>query len=143
MSYLRLTPNRWAPTAVDIVQQDRGAALRVCPVFAADDAAEARRQVMTGALSMLRLRTGRPGLVPTPEEAEAYPFSPLEREFADSWLSNVEYGTARTVRDGLDALAKRTGADELMITSNAHSPAARLRSFDLIADAYDLPEASA
>jgi glutamine synthetase len=32
---LRLTPNRWAPTAIDIVKQDRGAALRVCPVFAA------------------------------------------------------------------------------------------------------------
>ena len=25
VSYLRLTPNRWAPTAIDIVQQDRGA----------------------------------------------------------------------------------------------------------------------
>ncbi|HET6184486.1 MAG TPA: glutamine synthetase family protein [Acetobacteraceae bacterium] len=44
VSYLRLTPNRWAPTAVDMVRQDRGAALRVCPVFAAADAAEAARQ---------------------------------------------------------------------------------------------------
>ena len=35
VSYLRLTPNRWAPTAIDLVKQDRGAALRVCPVFAA------------------------------------------------------------------------------------------------------------
>jgi glutamine synthetase len=35
VSYLRLTPNRWAPTKIDIVKQDRGAALRVCPVFAA------------------------------------------------------------------------------------------------------------
>ena len=34
VSYLRLTPNRWAPTAIDIVKQDRGAALRVCSVFA-------------------------------------------------------------------------------------------------------------
>jgi glutamine synthetase len=44
VSYLRLTPNRWAPTAIDIVQQDRGAALRVCPVFAAADRDEADRQ---------------------------------------------------------------------------------------------------
>ena len=44
VSYLRLTPNRWAPTAVDIVQQDRGAALRVCPVFAATDPEEIARQ---------------------------------------------------------------------------------------------------
>jgi len=35
VSYLRLMPNRWAPTAIDIVKQDRGAALRVCPVFGA------------------------------------------------------------------------------------------------------------
>lgn len=35
VSYLRLTPNRWAPTLIDIVRQDRGAALRVCPVFSA------------------------------------------------------------------------------------------------------------
>jgi glutamine synthetase len=34
VSYLRLTPNRWAPTVIDIVKQDRGAALRLCPVFA-------------------------------------------------------------------------------------------------------------
>jgi glutamine synthetase len=44
VSYLRLTPNRWAPTAIDIVQQDRGAALRVCPVFAAEDPADTARQ---------------------------------------------------------------------------------------------------
>jgi glutamine synthetase len=44
VSYLRLTPNRWAPTAVDIVQQDRGASLRVCPVFAAAGPAEIARQ---------------------------------------------------------------------------------------------------
>lgn len=44
VSYLRLTPNRWAPTMVDLEQQDRGAALRVCPVFAAADAAETHRQ---------------------------------------------------------------------------------------------------
>ena len=44
VSYLRLTPNRWAPTLIDIVQQDRGAALRVCPTFAAADPADMARQ---------------------------------------------------------------------------------------------------
>ncbi|MGH7047716.1 MAG: hypothetical protein ACREE2_15145 [Stellaceae bacterium] len=44
VSYLRLVPNAWAPTAIDLVQQDRGAALRICPVFAAADAAETARQ---------------------------------------------------------------------------------------------------
>ncbi|MGW7195457.1 LLM class flavin-dependent oxidoreductase [Streptomyces chryseus] len=107
--------------------------------LAADDEEEARRQVLTGALSMVRLRTGRPGLIPTPEEAAAYAFSPLEREFVDSWLGNVVHGTPDAVRSGLDDLAKRTGADELMITANAHGGDARLRSYELIADAYGLP----
>ncbi len=44
VSYLRLTPNRWAPTVIDLVQQDRGAALRVCPVFAATDPTDIARQ---------------------------------------------------------------------------------------------------
>lgn len=109
--------------------------------LAADDEREARRQVLTGALSMVRLRTGRPGLIPSPEEAAAYDFSPMEREFVDGWLANVVHGTADEVRGGLDDLAKRTGADELMITANAHGGEARLRSYDLIADAYGLPAA--
>jgi glutamine synthetase len=44
VSYLRLTPNRWAPTAVDILPQDRGASMRVCPVFAGADPADIARQ---------------------------------------------------------------------------------------------------
>ena len=107
--------------------------------LAADEEHEARRQVLTGALSMLRLRTGRPGLVPTPEEAEAYDFSPMEREFVDSWLANIVHGTPGAVRAGLDDLQKRTGADELMLTANAHGGEARVRSYELIADAYGLP----
>ncbi|MFF5935564.1 LLM class flavin-dependent oxidoreductase [Streptomyces sp. NPDC012508] len=108
--------------------------------LAADDPKEARRQVMTGALSMLRLRMGRPGLIPTPEEAEAYAFSPTERDFVEGWLANIVHGTADEVRTGLDDLRKRTGADELMITANAHGGDVRSRSYELIADAYGMPE---
>ncbi|MFE1840502.1 LLM class flavin-dependent oxidoreductase [Streptomyces sviceus] len=111
--------------------------------LATDDEKEARRQVRAAALSMIRLRTGRPGLVPTPEEAEAYEFSPMEEEFAASWNANVIHGTADEVRAGLDDLHKRTGADELMLTGNAHSGDVRLRSYELVADAYGLPTAAA
>ncbi len=109
--------------------------------LATDDEKEARRQVLAAALNMVRLRTGRPGLVPTPEEAESYPFSQLEQEFIDSWNANVIFGTSDEVRAGLDDLQKRTGADELMITANAHGGDVRLRSYELIADAYGLPKA--
>ncbi|UQS32709.1 LLM class flavin-dependent oxidoreductase [Streptomyces fradiae] len=109
--------------------------------LAADDPREARRQALSGALSMVRLRTGRPGLVPTPDEAEAYPYTPVERDFVDGWLANVVHGTPDEVRAGLDDLQKRTGADELMITASVHGGAARVRSYELIADAYGMGEA--
>ncbi|MER7723204.1 LLM class flavin-dependent oxidoreductase [Streptomyces sp. NPDC096323] len=134
---LELYRESFKPSAV----LDAPYALIGVAALAADDEREARRQVLTGALSMLRLRSGRPGLVPTPEEAEAYSFSPVERDFVDGWLGNIVHGTADEVRTGLDDLAKRTGADELMITANAHGGEARLRSYGLIADAYGLPGA--
>ena len=65
----------------------------------------------------------------------------MEREFVASWNANVVHGTVDEVRAGLDDLQKRTGADELMITSNAPGMDVRLRSYELIADAYGLPAA--
>lgn len=44
VSYLRLTPNRWAPTVADLQLQDRGAALRICPTFAVHDEKERAAQ---------------------------------------------------------------------------------------------------
>src|SRR5271155_1802660 len=44
VSYLRLVPNAWAPTVIDLVRQDRGASLRICPVFAAATPDEVTRQ---------------------------------------------------------------------------------------------------
>ncbi|MFG3265073.1 LLM class flavin-dependent oxidoreductase [Streptomyces bobili] len=110
-------------------------------MLAADDEREARRQILATGLNMVRLRGGRPGLFPSPQEAEAHEFTPLEREFVDSWTANIIHGTADEVRSGLDALHKRTGADELMLTSHAHRGDLRLRSYELVADAYGLPTA--
>lgn len=107
--------------------------------LATDDEEEARRQVLAYALSMIRLRSGRPGLIPAPKEAETYPYSSMERDFVRSWNSDVIHGTADEVRSGLDDLQKRTGADELMLTTYAHDGDIRLRSYELIADAYGLP----
>jgi luciferase family oxidoreductase group 1 len=107
--------------------------------LAADEETGARREVRAAALGMVRLRAGTPGPVPTPEAAEAHPWTPAEREFADAWTAEVVHGTPDAVRAGLDALRERTGADELMITGPAHGPGPRLRSYELIADAYGLP----
>lgn len=135
MAALELYHKTFRPSAV----LDAPYALIGVSALAADDEKEAHRQVLAAALNIVRVRSGRPGLVPTPEEAEAYDFSPMEREFIGSWKANVVHGTPDEVRAGLDALQKRTGADELMLTANAHSGELRVRSYELIADAYGLP----
>src|SRR5262249_57371091 len=38
ISYIRLTPNRWAPTWANVALQDREAAIRICPIFSRPDA---------------------------------------------------------------------------------------------------------
>ncbi|MFG2823385.1 LLM class flavin-dependent oxidoreductase [Kitasatospora sp. NPDC048365] len=105
---------------------------------AADGEAAAVRLARSAGLAMLRLRQGRPGLIPTPAEAEAYPYTEVEAEFLESWLGNVVLGEPARVAEGLEALRRRTGADELMVTSHIHGHEARLRSYRLIAEAYGL-----
>ena len=40
VSYYRLRPDRWAPTWANIGVQDRGASIRVCPIFGHDNPAQ-------------------------------------------------------------------------------------------------------
>jgi hypothetical protein len=42
------------------------------------------------------------------------------------------------VRDGLMELVAKTGADELMVTTNIHSPDARVESYRLLAEAMGM-----
>ena len=88
-----------------------------------------------GGLSFLRLRSGRPGTFPTPEEAAAHEYTEAERSFVDGWQSSHVVGSPETVRTGLEELQARTGADELMVTTMTHGHAERVRSYELIAEA--------
>ena len=49
-------------------------------------------------------------------------------------LSCSAIGTADVVADALSRFIERTGADELMLTSQIHDHAARLRSYEITAD---------
>lgn len=109
--------------------------------LAADDEPTARFEAGAGALSMLLLRTGRLQETPTPEQAANYPYSPAERDLIAAMQSTEVIGSAEQVRSGLDDLVARFGVDELMITTRAHGAKTRLRSFELIAEAYGLASA--
>ena len=104
-------------------------------VICADTDERARFLAGASALSFLKLRTGRPGKVPTPEEAAAYPYSDMERAFIEDRQSTQYIGAPDTVVEGLTDLIKQTGVDELMLTTQTHDPADRQHSFDLVAAA--------
>ena len=105
-------------------------------VLCAPSAEEAQWLSGSSALSILQLRTGRLGLLPSPEEAETYPFTPEERAIVDEAQSSHLIGDPPTVQAGLEALQSRTGADEIIVSTRAHSYDARLRSLTLVAERW-------
>ncbi len=103
-------------------------------VVLADTDERARELAMPGALSFLRLRSGRPGPVPSVEEALGYPYAPHEQAFIEQRLAQQSIGGPETVRASLERLLDDTGVDELMVTTMVHDPADRLRSFFRLAE---------
>jgi luciferase family oxidoreductase group 1 len=108
-------------------------------VLCADTTDEARYLARPADLSFLRLRSGRPAPFPTPEEAAEYQFTPAEREAIKAWSSSRIVGDPEDARAALCALVERTGVDEVMVTTMAHGPEHRRRSYELLAAALELP----
>jgi len=97
----------------------------------------------SSALSILQLRTGRLGLLPSPEEAEAYQFTSAENAIVEDAMSSHLVGDPATVQEGLVQLQERTNADEIMISTRMHSYEARVRSLTLVAQSWGLEQPSA
>ena len=114
-------------------QLERPYAMLGLNVFAADSEAEARLLFSSLQQAFINLRLGRPGKLPPPVQGYADRLNPMERSILEQTLSSAIVGTADTVRSGLEAFAERTGADELMVTSQVFDHAARLRSFEITA----------
>lgn len=104
-------------------------------VICADTEAQAQHLAQTVDLMWLRLRKGEFAALPSPEEAAAYPYSELERAAVSDNRARHVIGTPEQVADRLSSLAEHTQASELMIVSNIHDQAARLRSYERVAEA--------
>ena len=107
-------------------------------VVCAETDERARWLAGPGILSFVRLRSGRPGRFPSPEEAAAHQYAPAEEALLRERMSSQIIGSPLTVRAGLAELAERTGADELMIVTMVHAHADRVRSYELVAAAAGL-----
>lgn len=104
-------------------------------VMCADTRAEAEwhaSSMKLGRIQMARNR-GMDGIV-SPEEAAAHVFTPEEEAFLARSGMRATVGDAASVAEELATLADAYGADELGIVTICHSFAARLRSFELVAE---------
>jgi luciferase family oxidoreductase group 1 len=106
-------------------------------VFAADTDEEAALLATSMQQAFVNLRTGRPSRLPPPVPGYLDKLGPQERAMLAEVLSASAIGSPDTVRRQLNAFVERTGADELMITSQIFDPAARLRSYELTASMID------
>lgn len=114
-------------------------------VLCAPTEEEAHWLAASSALGILQLRSGRLAPLPTPEEAAAYRYTDAERALVEQVTATHVIGDPGLVKQGLQDLLRRTGADELILSTRAHSFETRLQSLELIAslqlESEDIPAA--
>jgi luciferase family oxidoreductase group 1 len=118
---------------------DKPYAILALSVFCADTEEAAERMASSMLLSFALLRTGHPGRLPSPEEAMSHVYTPEEEKIVAFFKKIRIVGTPEKVRARIQEIATRSQADEVMIATHAYDPAARIRSYELVAQAFDLP----
>ncbi|MDX2143123.1 MAG: LLM class flavin-dependent oxidoreductase [Rhodospirillaceae bacterium] len=112
-------------------------------VICAPTGAAADRLALSRGLWRVMLDKGALGPYPTPEEAEAYPYTEQERRTAEKSRRTAIIGDPPTVKAGLERMAEDHGVDEIMVVTICHDFTARLRSYELIAEAFGLAQRAA
>ena len=128
---VRVYRERFQPSA----QLDRPYVMLGFNAFAADSGEEAELLATSVQQAFVSLRTGNPGKLPPPVAGYAETLPPEGRALLRQVLSCSAIGDSGTVRAKIEAFAERTGADELMITSQIYDHEARLRSYEIVAEA--------
>ncbi|MEU8271172.1 MsnO8 family LLM class oxidoreductase [Sphaerisporangium sp. NPDC049002] len=109
-------------------------------VVAADDAT-ARELASPYGLWVRSIRAGEGAIAfPSPREAAAHSWSEEDRLLVADRVDTQFVGAPATVVEKLRVLRDATGADELLVTTIAHDHADRVRSYELLAEAWDRVE---
>ncbi|MDB5051224.1 MAG: class flavin-dependent oxidoreductase [Fibrobacteres bacterium] len=108
-------------------------------VVAADTDAEARRLFTSPQQAFTNILRDTRGYCPPPIDSIEEYWSPSEKAQVSRMLEYSVVGSAAAVREGLRQLVAKTGADELMVTAHLHDPAARMRSYAILAEAAGSP----
>ncbi|MCM3660120.1 LLM class flavin-dependent oxidoreductase [Georgenia satyanarayanai] len=115
-------------------QLDKPHVIAAYNVVAADQQADAERQqqeVMRGRVALLL----RPGTQYTDEQADALLASPQGRHLTQM-MTYSAVGTPDVVRDKVTEFGEQTGADEIIVAHQGPTVEERLRSTELLAEAY-------
>lgn len=129
---LALYRSRFKPSG----QLDRPYAMVGVNIVAAETDAEARRLFTTQQMSFTNIFRGARGLSQPPiDDIETY-WTEVEKAQVQRMLARSIVGSPATVKAGMQALVEETGADELIIVSDVFDHRKRLRSFELIAEAW-------
>jgi luciferase family oxidoreductase group 1 len=112
-------------------------AMAAIGVVAADTDAEAARLFTSLQQSFVLLRRGMPGPLPPPVDRMDGRWTANEKANVDHAFSEAVVGSPATVKRGIESFLRRTQVDELMVTAAIHDHAARLRSFELVAQVRD------
>lgn len=99
---------------------------------------EAERLASSLRLWRLRLERGDPGPIPTPDEAEAHEYSPVEEARIMELAARFVVGGPERVRARLTELAGCHGVGELLLVTICHDQDRRRRSYQLLARAFEL-----
>jgi luciferase family oxidoreductase group 1 len=119
-------------------QLDKPYAMVGANVIVADSDAEAKRLFTSPQQAFTNLLRGTRGqLLPPIDDIERY-WAPHEKAQAERMLECSFVGSSDTVRSGLSRFVADTGADEVIVAAAIYEHAARLRSYELLAEAFDL-----
>ncbi|MCW5713510.1 MAG: LLM class flavin-dependent oxidoreductase [Bauldia sp.] len=106
-------------------------------VFAAETDEEAQLLATSMQQAVINLRRGNPGLLQPPDPTLEASLTPHDKAILSSFLAASAIGSPETVRSAVADFIARTGADELIVASQIHDHAARLRSYAILAGVRD------
>jgi luciferase family oxidoreductase group 1 len=116
---------------------DRPRFMLAINVHAADTDEEARRIRSSQQLALAALRSGRPGKLPRPVDRIEEHLDAATMAMVDQALSCSAVGVPESVRKSLQALIARYRPDEVMLAGHIHDHGARLRSYEIAAEAME------
>ena len=108
-----------------------------CNIIVSDTEEEAKKLFTTPQQQFTRMVRGTRGKLPPPvDDIESF-WSPIEKKQVSSMLTCSFYGSTETIKGKLNTLIESTKADELMVVAAIWEHEARVRSFELLAQAMD------